>query len=278
VSADSTPPAVADRIDNAGLGHAGLAGSSDQVSDPQNPLGLAAPSTHTDWQLITAYVQSIRSPRRPSNLDGSKVAAGKTLFESDGACVGCHGGDKWTISSRFYTPAADTNANLIAAAWTQPAGFPSALLPAADQKFMRFQNGNAAAFDQIQCILRPVGTFAKADDVVGAMPELRQDMTTPGQGNQTNGNGFNPPSLLGIQVGAPFFHGGGATTLESAFSPTFKAHYTIISPNFLSETDPAERAAKVDSLVQYLLSIDADTASSPIPAAGPQGGNFCAAP
>ncbi|HEY8074572.1 MAG TPA: YncE family protein [Labilithrix sp.] len=276
VSVNSTPPATTDRIDTTG--QAGLAGSADQQSDPANPEGLAAPSVRDDWQTITAYVQSIRSPRRPSNLDGTKVAAGKTLFESDGACVGCHGGAKWTISKKFYAPSTDTMNALLTTAWTQPSGFPSALLPASDQKFMRFQNANAAAFDQIQCVLRPVGTFAIADGVVGAMPELRQDMATPGQGNQPNGNGFNPPSLLGIQVGAPFFHGGGATTLESAFSSTFKAHYTTISPNFLSESDPAARAVTVDNLVQYLLSIDADTANATIPAPGAQGGDFCASP
>ena len=75
---------------------------------------------------------------------------------------------------------------------------------------MRFANGNAAALDQIQCILRPVGTFGKADGVMGQVVERRQDMTTPAQGDQLNGNGFNPPSLLGMQVGAPYLHAGGA--------------------------------------------------------------------
>lgn len=125
---------------------------------------------------------------------------------------------------------------------------------------MRFANGNAAAFDQSQCILRPVGTSGKADAVMGQVVERRQDMTTPAQGNQPNGNGYNPPSLFGMQTGAPYL----------------VEHYGTLAPNFLKETDAADRAAKVEQLVQFLLSIDEDAATTTVPVpAGPQGGNFC---
>ncbi len=272
------PPDVSQRIDTAALNVNGLSGSVEDVVNLSNPLGLAQPNVLPDWQFIKAYVQQIRPPRKPSNLDGTKVAAGKQIFLQDGSCQGCHGGDKWTISKKFYTSSADTNTKLTAKAWTPPAGFPTALLPAADQRFMRFGNGDPASFDQIQCILRPVGTFAKADPLMTTNPELRQNMTTPGQGNEANGKGFNPPSLLGVQIGAPYFHSGGAATLESLFSPTFKEHYQALSPNMLTETDPAERAAKVDQIVQYLLSIDTEQAPITIPAVGAQGGDFCASP
>lgn len=277
VHTKSTPPAATDRIDLAAIGHAGLAGSAEQVVDQSNPLALAQPNVLSDWEEIKEYAKTIRSPRKASNLDGSKIAAGRTIFQGDGTCQGCHGGDKWTISTRFYTPSKEQGDALNAKTWSQPSGFPTALLPAADQKFMRFGNGNAAAFDQIQCILRPVGTYGKSDALMGQAVELRQDMTTPGQGNQTNGNGFNPPSLLGMSVGAPYFHGGGAATLESLFSPAFKAHYQAISPNLFAESDPAERAAKVDALVQFILSIDESTEVVAAPlTAGAQGGDFCA--
>lgn len=276
VSQKGPPPDVAHRITNAA--HAGLSGSSEDLAAPANPLGLDPPPVLDDWQNIKAYVQSIRPPRRPSNLDGAKISAGKTLFVSDGSCNGCHGGDKWTISKRFYQPTLGTTTALSAAAWVAPAGFPAALLPAADQRFMRFANGNPAALDQLQCILRPVATFGKADALMGQVVERRQDMTTPAQGDQVNGNGYNPPSLVGIQVGAPYLHAGNAATLESLFSATFKEHYGTLAPNFLQESDPVERAAKVEQLVQFLLSIDADAQATTIPAAGAQGGDFCAAP
>jgi hypothetical protein len=126
---------------------------------------------------------------------------------------------------------------------------------------MRFADGDVGALDQMQCVLRPVGTFGVGDALVGTPAELRGDMTTAAQGNRRNGNGFNPPSLFGMQVGAPYLHGGGAATLESLFGATFAAHYQAISPNLFSESDPQARAAKVDE--------------PPVPAAGAQGGSFC---
>jgi hypothetical protein len=99
-------------------------------------------------------------------------------------------------------------------------------------------------------------------------------MKTVGQGNELDGKGFNPPSLLGVNVGAPFLHAGGALTLESLLSSQFKAHHGALSAGFLDDAygkdDP-----KLASLVAYLLSIDADMATLPIPQAGSDGGDLC---
>jgi mono/diheme cytochrome c family protein len=271
-------PANSDRIDIQGLGHSGLSGSAADAADPANPLALSPAPKLQDWAEVTEYVQRIRPVRAASNLDPAKVAAGRALFSADGTCQGCHGGDKWTISTRFYKPGTTVNAGLNSKAWTAPAGFPQGLLPAADgARFMRSNNGNAAAFDSIQCILRPVGTFGTADGFTG-VAELRQDMTTPGQGNETNGKGYNPPSLMGVSIGAPYLHAGNAATLESLFANNFAAHHGALAPNFLTEGDPAVRAKRVESLIHFLLSIDDSAQTVAIPAAGAQGGSFCAAP
>ncbi len=289
----STPIDNADRIplanaDGAGANHGALSGSSAAVADKANPLVLPAGSVLSDWAEITDYIKTIRSPKGVSSLDAAKVALGKTLFTTDGNCQGCHGGDKWTISTRFYVPGLPTTTDLRTTTWTAPAGFPAALLPTeSGTGGMRLDPASLpdpttiANFDQILCILRPVGTFGVADAVSG-IAEFRQNSTaaTPvaAQGNQVFGRGFNPPSLLSAAAGAPYLHGGNAATLESLFSPTFKAHYQALSPNFLAETDPAARAKNLEALVQYLLSIDNSTAVVAIPAAGGQGGDFCAAP
>ncbi len=279
------PAAATDRIDTGAATlppgvsgpNQGLSGSSTDLADVQNPLGLDAPSKLKDWEEITKFIQKIRPPRGATNVDAAKVAAGKTLFAVDGACAGCHGGDKWTISKVFYTPsfiAGETNKTL---AWTAPVGFPPALLPAANaaNRFMRFGGANPAAFDQLQCILRPVGTFGVFDPLTG-VSELRADMTTVGQGNEVDGKGFNPPSLLGVSVGGPYLHAGNAGSLEALFATTFQGHYAALAPNFLSETDATARAAKVSQLVHYLLSIDASTVVVGIPTpAGATGGDFC---
>ena len=279
VSEVSVPPATGDRIDIVGLGHANLGGSATRAADPANPLGLAAPSKLADWGDIEKYMQTIRSPRGPSNLDATKVAEGKALFNWDGACQGCHGGEKWTVSRKFYTSSTATNAALATTPFTVPAEFPDALLPARvpANQLLRFSGGNAAAFDQILCTIRPVDTFNVAEPGVG-IAELRADMVTKAQGDGNppgEGRGYNVPSLLGLATGAPYMHGGNARTLEALLASTFSVHTHALAPNFLTDTDPTVVKAKVDSLVQYLLSLDEDTPYPAIPAPGAAGGSLC---
>ncbi|NUQ78070.1 MAG: beta-propeller fold lactonase family protein [Polyangiaceae bacterium] len=268
VTVTNSPPKDTDQINLATQGHAGLNGSAKEVTDTL--------STLKDWNDILAYIQSIRSPRAPRNLDPALVAEGKTLFEAQGSCGGCHGGPKWTISTRFYTPSKITNTNLLSTPWDAAAitaaGFPSALLPASTpaNQLMRFGGQNPSAFDQIQCILRPVGTYNVAPMAVG-IAERRSDMQTTAQGNETDGKGYNPPSLLNLAAGAPYFHAGNARTLEEAFSKTFAAHYAspVAASGFLSQM------GDIDKLVAFLLSIDETKLPVPIPPVGPSGGDFC---
>jgi DNA-binding beta-propeller fold protein YncE len=281
VSVLSTPPATGDRIDLQGLGHNGLSGSAALAADPANPLGLAAGGKLPDWNNITAFIQQIRTPRAPTNLDPAKVTAGAELFEKSGACQGCHGGEKWTVSRRFYTPSVATNAALNTTLFTIPAGFPASLLPAKTPaaQTLRFNNGNAAAFDQIQCVLRPVDTFNVSEPGAG-IAELRADMKTvaQGDGNATgDGRGYNPPSLLGMGNNAPYLHAGQVRTLEALFAETFDTHYQSLAPNFLAESDPKVRANYIEQLVQYLLSIDEQKKPIALPTPGAQGGELCPA-
>jgi hypothetical protein len=303
VSANSTPPATGDRIDIAtacaaapcanGNGNAGLNGSAAQAADPANPLALTSPGVLTNWKSITRFVQTIRSPRGATGLDPSLVATGASLFANDGACVGCHGGRKWTISKVFYAPLPATNAALASTTWSPSTlnGFPSALLPAATpaNQVMRFGGSSPATLDQLLCVLRPVGTYGVADPAAG-IAELRIDMKTPSQGNGDaasggDGRGYNPPSLLGTVAGAPYLHAGNALTLESLFSATgaggsglFATHFNALAPNFLTQNSPSVVEGQVAALVAFLTSIDGDTAELDAPAIGASGGDFCAYP
>ena len=297
VPAPGDPASTADRIDIAGAGAAngngngGLNGSAAKAADPANPLHLDPGGKLPSWQVITKYVQSIRSPRGATGLDPAKVAIGAGLFAetasatgSPGLCMGCHGGPKWTLS-KVFTP--DINAaamtSLKAISWSKTvadARFPASLLPALSpaNQVMRFGGSNPAALDQLLCAVRPVGTFDVAEKEAG-IAELRIDMKTVGQGNGDaasggDGKGYNVPSLLGVSVGAPYFHGGNARTLEALLSDTFAGHTRALGTNFLTESDPR---ANVDAIVQYLLSIDEDTTPVTLPALGPKGGDFCAA-
>jgi YVTN family beta-propeller protein len=295
VSKVSTPIAVTDRINTAAESpqQQGLQGSSSDIADP---AGMSA-HPHTvlkDWQEIEAWVKTIRSPRKPSTLVQADVDAGKAIFSGAGNCVGCHSGAKWTISKRFYTPsdtlndssAAPAGASLSLKTWNAALnGFPSALFPAdpaganfATSADMRF--GLAPAAEQIQCILRPVGTILApmapstvpggvSDPAVNVL-ELRQDMVTGGQGIAATGRGFNPPSLLGMSVGAPYFHAGNARTLEEGLSSMFLKHHQSAVANVFNPD-----VTQVKQLVAYILSIDEDEPTFATPPKGNSGGDLC---
>jgi cytochrome c peroxidase len=271
---------LSSRLDVAG--QTGLSGTSGMVADPANPAAFPVACVLDDWKILASYFKTIRSPRKASNLDAAKVAAGKALF-TEGGCQGCHGGDTWTIARVFYQPEpTGTLANqLKATSWgtaATAAGFPANLFPAVTpaMQMMRYAGAVPASFDQITCAIRPVGTYGVAEPEVGVV-ELRSDGVTPSQGNEPDGKGFNIPSLLGMSMGAPYFHAGQARTLEAVFSEPFAGHFRAINPTFLDAADP-KRAEKVSALIQYVLSIDNDAPTIPVPPLGPQGGVLCAKP
>jgi mono/diheme cytochrome c family protein len=272
-------------------GQTGLNGSSIAVADPANPEGLATPAVLTAWPQILTWAKTIRTPRKPTNLDSAKVAAGQALFMGAN-CQGCHSGPSWTISTVFYQPdwKGVTNNKLKTLSWTsavQQAGFPAALLPVSNTlptpptglvysgQTMRYSGNKANLYDQLTCAIRNVGTFNVAQAEAG-IAELRGDMVTVAQGGEPDCSGFNIPSLLSSAVGAPYFHAGNALTLEGMFSTTFQAHYQALAADFLGAGDTA-RAEHVADLIQYILSIDGDTPAIAVPPLGPNGGVFCAA-
>jgi len=250
----------------------------------------------SDWLNINLYVQTIRSPRAPTNLNPADVSAGATLFSSSsqGNCVGCHSGGKWTISKVFYGPGdgpndafgANGTGSLSARSWLPvPSGFPAALFPSTTSNKQTMRSGAPPAFEQLQCVLRPVGTIVAngatptgvSDTAINVL-EIRQDMVTGAQGaGGVNANdftaGFNPPSLLGLQVGAPYFHAGNARTLEELLGSKFIGHHQSAIASVFAPT-----ASDIQHLVAYLLSIDGSTTALAIPTAGANGGDICAYP
>ena len=229
-------------------------------------------STLPDWDRIVSYVQSIRSPHAPTGLVAADVTAGRALFEANN-CAGCHGTAMWTNSRVFWTPNEANNGAagaLRTTNYTAMGAFPAALNPpsagAGRTASLRFPAGAAAGTnDQIQCVLRAVGTFP-ASGTTATLPagspvaalEVRANMMATAQGL----SGFNPPALLGGVAGAPYFHAGNARTMEEVFDPAFNAHAQALSENFLLTGD---RATQVRQLVAFLLSIDESTAAPATP-------------
>ncbi len=262
----------------------GLQGSTEDVADP----GGSSAHPHSvleDWNEIKLYIQSIRAPRAPVALDQADVEAGRALFTTvaQGNCVGCHSGPKWTISTVFYPPGDGPNAataspdpgSLSNKSWNVDLnGFPQAIMPVSATELAngnaRMRFGAPPGAEQLQCILRPVGTFGVSPAEVGVV-EVRADMTTPAQGAADTGRGFNPPSLLGMQTGAPFFHAGNARSLEELLDDTlFASHHRSAVASVFSPDETQKR-----QIVAFLLSIDESTDFEPIPAKGASGGDLC---
>ncbi|MFO0724178.1 MAG: hypothetical protein U1E65_10375 [Myxococcota bacterium] len=211
-------------------------------------------NTCPDWDLVDAYIQSIRSPRAKSAPPAS-VASGRAIFE-DGGCNKCHAGPKWTVSRTFHQPERFTGV-LPMRIFDVNRAFTTAMNPAILTTLPRNVNhdatlvagddsgGGLPALKRSACNIRDVGTF----NVGGGAAETR-DNGSAGQG----ANGFNPPSLLGLSVSAPYLHHGAAKTLPDLFDARFSAHTVAGNPNFApSEADKA-------SLSAFLLSIDESTA------------------
>jgi YVTN family beta-propeller protein len=205
------------------------------------------------WDQIDAYVQTIRSPR------GKLAAApaineGRAIYEEAG-CTKCHAGPKWTISRTFYSPEANSGplgsrifeANRAFATAMDPSvlrGLPldvntDVTLLAGDDS-----EGGAPAFKRQACNVRNVGTFALA----GSAEETRED-GSPAMGKK----GFNPPSLLAANIGAPYFHNGSAKDLSDLFDARFATHTKAGDPNF------APTAAQKAALIAFLENIDETT-------------------
>jgi YVTN family beta-propeller protein len=293
----SSPPVNTDRIDTAVEvpQQQGLQGSSKNIATPNAAATDHPHSLIADWIHIEDWIKTIRSPRKPTNLDRDDVEKGRDIFHDTAVanCVGCHSGAKWTISTRFWTPNDDLNdatggvaPSLSTEDWFAAGvnGFPAALFPVANPAVnpTRMRQGAPPGAEQMQCILRPVGTIAKDVNglVIGVSApdvnvlELRQDMVTAGQGSEDTGRGFNPPSLLGMQTGAPYFHAGNARTLEELFDDAlFSAHHRSPIAQVFNPTP-----TQVRQLVAYLLAIDEDEPDVPIPAKGAKGGDLCFSP
>jgi YVTN family beta-propeller protein len=246
---------VAARIDIVGPGG---------VPNPKNAFnhgsarGVALTgATPDEWDVIEAYMKTIRAPRGRTNLAGDAVA-GRQVFQ-DAGCQNCHGGPLWTLSERYYTPLVDTNASLTTlfdAGVTTIGQVRADQLPATDTKTLTvIQTDKNGAPHRHVCVSRKVGTFdEKGPDMRGAA-EVRQDAKVA-QGT----DGYNVPSLLNMSTGAPYFHNGAAETLEQALSDAFKTH--LQAGNLVFSPTPQQRA----DLIAFVQSIDDTTAPIAVPA------------
>lgn len=237
--------------------------------------GALATCKHKDWDDVDAFVKTIRPPRAAQALDRGAVARGAQLFV-DGGCAKCHGGAGWTVSRRFYTPQAATNATLAQTAFTPPGFFsattfypngaqPRSLIsiqPAIGADDTGPAELAALGVPQSACSQRNVGTFGNRFDK--ALTDALELRPANGQLVRAQGRaGYNVPSLYGLALGAPYLHHGLAPTLKDLFTnPAWEFHTAAGAANFpLLLAQPN----KLDELIAFLLTIDAATPELAIP-------------
>jgi hypothetical protein len=116
--------------------------------------------------------------------------------------------------------------------------------------------------NSVACSLRRVGTFGLPGDAAGTD---RLELKANGTRAQGAG-GYNPPSLYGLSVGAPYLHHGQATTLAEVFTDgRWQAHLRAGNPEYSPSPED------VGNLVAFLLSIDATKQEIP----STQGSDAC---
>lgn len=246
-----------------------LAGSTRQVT--------LLMSSNQAQEALDAFVRTIGSNRAPTTLDLNDVAAGRLLFQQAG-CDHCHGGPKWSVSRRGYTPSPEKNGTRALATGCGAGG--TSACPATGLRTQDFDGGALNPLDskkvqaelsvvledggigvvgpeRVTCAIRNVGTFLAADL-----------LERKGDGSMAQGaHGFNPPSLLSLGTSAPYMHAGAAGTLDQALDLNkFSQHINAGNSAF------ALTATQADQLKAFLLSIDGTTAPFPVPA----GQDLCA--
>jgi len=176
----------------------------------------------------------------------SDVDGGRELFVQAG-CNTCHGGGKWTISTKDFTspPAAGD----IFTETTPPAQ--AGTNPAAAQYLNRFLRDigsfNLGVAGQGNLIGNNVGAVEKG---TGGVDGLGRDYNGDGKGV-----GFNVPSLLGIFHLPPYYHNGSCESLACVLSNQRHRTGNNQFPDVLSST------ANQLKVIAFLETIDKDTQS-----------------
>ena len=161
-----------------------------------------------DWDEIDIFVSTIRSPDGRTAPEAN-IAAGRDLFDTAN-CEHCHGGALWTLSERYFTPVLNGDLRLLsfeAAGVTSIGNVPTTQTVLDDDGFGTplLVNDENGAPQRHLCVVRNVGTFDAAGPDNRGAAEIRQN-NGPAQGV----DGFNVPSLLNVNMGAPFLHNGAA--------------------------------------------------------------------
>jgi YVTN family beta-propeller protein len=230
------------------------AGLKINLGRPVKEIQDETPSCVKDFDEIEEFVKTIRPPKAKRFAEGNSVSRGRAAFV-EGKCQNCHGGAGWTVSRRFFTPKAATNASLAALDFVS-AGHTKAI------QAEQIAVGVAVVPAQVACVLKVVDSFGvPGNAALTATLEKKQGGADLAQGSVS---GYNVPGLYGLAVGGPYLHHGQAKTLGEVFSdPKWLGH--LLSGNAVFNNGAALSGQKLDDLVNFLTSIDATTGEEGVP-------------
>ena len=273
----SDPPAGGANTSTFDPNHGLLVGDTDPTKAPctinsflkpnaaRPQLTVTLPGSSTAWPALDALSEWVRFAVRTPNgpLDDAQISvangaicqsdinAGRTLFFKAG-CQTCHGGGKWTNSSKdFLSPPPGTElATEVAGALPPPGGSPAppaGVNPVTAQfLFNKLQNINSFNLGVAPSTFGGgVGAAEKATDGKDA---LGKDHNADGRGE-----GFNVPSLLGIWALPPYYHNGSCETLVCVVNNA--QHRTVRG----TRPDTLDTQTKRDQVVTFMQSLDANT-------------------
>jgi cytochrome c peroxidase len=230
---------------------------------------VTLPGSDTTWPALDALKEWVRFGIRTPNgmlttaeltagggnatggLTTSDVTIGRTLFFQAG-CHKCHGGTKWSVSSKdFVSPPtpdqrlteADTNG-----AGTAPNPNGSTFLP-------RFLN-DIGSFNLNVSGANPLNQLP-GQPLIGAVEKdaLGNDALGLDYDNNGQGSGYNIPALLGIWSLPPYYHNGACETLVCVLADP--VHRTQgLTPG---QTDPLATSSTQQRVAAFLQSLDDET-------------------
>jgi YVTN family beta-propeller protein len=224
------------------------------VTLPGSNVAVPAMSALREWVRL-----AVRTPNSPlikkglaSPISRKDVKAGATLFAQAG-CMSCHVGNKFTLSTKdFQAPPAATeifNERAPAQLFGNPVGITYL------QRFLRDVGSFNIGVPGANNDLPPnVGATEKATAALtNGVAQPQQDALGIDYNGDGNGNGFNVPSLLGINALPPYYHNGACETLACVVNDV--KHRTANG----KAPDKLTTAKQRRQVVSFLKSIDAKT-------------------
>ncbi len=221
---------------------------------------VTLPGSTIAWPALTALKQWVRFSIRTPNgalttaeltagggaatggLNANDVAQGRRFFFQAG-CQKCHGGTKWTVSSKdFASPPAPSEISTEAGATNNAFG---------GQFLDRFLS-DIGSFN--------LGVAGQSNDIggnVGAVELAANGQVGLGKDHNGDGkgDGFNVPSLLAISYLPPYYHNGACETLSCVLSDTTHRQSGLRS----GQSDPIASEANQAKVIAFLESLDAET-------------------